>query len=366
VADPAPEGLPGDRADHDAGIPVLYHHAVRVVALLPLAVLAAGPALAAPKVDVVVLQNGSRVVGEVRSMEKGRLTLGTDDMGTIQVEWGNVAQVTAPEFFEVEEMSGGLLFGSLLPGPGAGVLEVVADWGSETVPLNRVARIQLVKSGFWQRFKGSIDLGASYTSASQLMQLEFNGDLRFRRPKFEFSGSANGVLTRQPDVEDTRRASLAVGYARLLSKGQRVFTQGTLEQNRELGYDLRTSLLGGWARVLARNTRNELVAGGGLSINREKPVEGESTTNLEAAAGVDYSNFAYDFPNTDIRVTAMGYLGLNQWGRFRLEANSSLRREVFSDFYVGLNFYESYDSEPATAGAQKNDWGAGLTLGYSF
>lgn len=67
-------------------------------------------------------------------------------------------------------------------------------------------------------------------------------------------------------------------------------------------------MLGGWARALVRDARNELVGGGGLSVNREKPVEGESTTNLEAAAGFDYSNFASDFPNTDIHVNAMGYL----------------------------------------------------------
>jgi hypothetical protein len=28
--------------------------------------------------------------------------------------------------------------------------------------------------------------------------------------------------------------------------------------------------------------------------------------------------------------------------------------------------YESYDSQPATEGAQENDWGVSLTLGYSF
>jgi hypothetical protein len=344
------------------------HPRLTLVALTVGLVTAGLPGAArAARVDVVVvLQNGSRVIGEVRSMQKGRLELGTDDMGTIQVEWGNVTQVTAPEFFEVERMDGGLLFGSLRPGPGEGLLEVVADWGTELVPLDRVARIQRVKSGFWERFKGSAGVGASYTSASELLQLEFDGDLRYRRPKFEFTASANGVLTRQPDVEDTRRASLNVGYARLFSNRQRVFTQGTLEQNQALGYDLRTSVLGGWARTLARNTRNEFVAGGGLSVNREKPVEGESTTNLEAAAGFDYSNFAYDFPNTDIRISATGYLGLNQWGRFRLEAKASLRRELLSDFYIGMNAYESYDSQPATEGARKNDWGAGLTLGYSF
>jgi len=325
-----------------------------------------GAARAGKKVDVVVLQNGSRVIGEVRSMQKGRLELGTDDMGTIQIEWGNVTQVTAPEFFEVEMMGGGLLFGSLRPGPGEGMLEVVADWGTELLPLGRVARIQLVKSGFWQRFKGSVEAGASYTSASELLQLELDGDLRYRKPKFEASLAANAVQTRQPDVDDTQRSSLSVGYTRLYSGGQRVFTRASLEQNIELGYALRTSVVAGWGHLLVRNAHNELVGGAGLSVNREKPVEGESATNLEAAAGFDYSNFAYDFPNTDIRITAMGYLGLNQWGRFRLEANASLRRELFSDLYLGVNAYESYDSQPATEGAQKNDWGAGLTLGYSF
>jgi hypothetical protein len=125
-------------------------------------------------------------------------------------------------------------------------------------------------------------------------------------------------------------------------------------------------VVGGWAYALARDRRNQLVGGAGLSVNREKPTEGESTTNLEAVAGFDYSNFAYDFPNTDIQLHLFSYFGLNQWGRFRLEANASLRRELFSDFYFGLKGYESFDNQPPTEGAAKNDWGLSVTLGYSF
>jgi hypothetical protein len=328
-----------------------------------LALPAAG---AAPKVDVVVLQNGTRVVGEIRSMSRGRLELKTDDMGTIYVEWGNIVQVTAPEFFEVEDMEGGLYFGSLRPGGAEGALEVVTDWAENSLLLRRVARIQLVKSGFWDRFRGSVDIGASYTSATELLQAEADAELRYRRPRFEASAEASAVLTQQPEVEDTQRSSLALGYARLFANRQRIFALGTLEQNRELGFDLRSSVLGGWGYMLARDARNELVGGAGLALNREKPVEGESTTNVEAVAGFDWANFAYDFPNTDIRVTAFGYLGLNQWGRFRLEASASLRREIFADLYFGVKAYESYDSDPATEGAQENDWGLSLTLGYSF
>jgi hypothetical protein len=332
-----------------------------------LSLLTAAPSFAAvtPKVDVVVLRNGTRVVGEVKSMKRGRLELKTDDMGTIQVEWGKIAQVTAPGLFEVEDMDGRLRFGSLRPATD-GSLEVLNINGPQHLPLRDVARIQLVKAGFWDRISGTLDVGASYTSASELLQLDLDGAMRFRRPKFEFSVDANAVLTRQPDVEDTRRASLTTGYARLFSNGQRVFAQGALEQNRELGFESRGSVTAGWARYLARDTGNELVGGTGIALNREVPVDGETTTNVEAVLGFSYANFAYDFPNTDIQIGAATYLGLSHWGRVRVEASARLSREVFKDFYVGIKGYESYDSAPATQGAQKNDWGVTLTLGLRF
>ena len=337
-----------------------------LAALLAVAGAVGAPAAAAPKADVIVLKNGSRIVGEIKQMTKSRLELGTDDMGTLQIEWDNITQITAPEYFEVEHMNGGLYFGALKPGASADALEVVADWGNDQVPLREIVRVQLVKSGFWDKFKGSLDAGAGYTSATELLQLDFDARLRYTRPRFEAFAQADAVMTRQPEADDTQRSSLTLGYTRLFANRHRIFTQGLIEQNRELGFDLRSSLLGGWAYALARDRKNQLVGGAGLSVNREKPIEGESTTNLETVVGFDYSNFAYDFPNTDIQLHLFSYFGLNQWGRFRLEANASLRRELFSDLYFGLKGYESFDNQPPTEGAQKNDWGLSLTLGYSF
>ena len=321
-------------------------------------------AVAAEKVDVIVLQNGTRVVGEIRSMTRARLKLKTDDMGTLQMD--NVVQVTAPEMFEVEDMHGRLRFGALRPAADGSRLEVVNMEGGHLLPLAEVSRIQLVEAQFWDRISGSLDVGASYTSASELLQLDLDAEMRFRRPKFETSAKADGVFTRQPEVEDTQRGSLTIGYRRLFSNGQRLFAQGALEKNRELGYEVRSSIAGGWGRYLARNTRNELAGGGGLALNREVPVDGESTTNVEAVLGLNYANFAYDFPNTDIQVGAYAYLGLSQWGRFRLEASAKISREVLKDFYIGIKAYESYDSDPATQGAQRNDWGLALSLGLRF
>ena len=243
---------------------------------------------------------------------------------------------------------------------------MVSGSSTATLPLREVARLQLVKAGFWERIDGSIDLGLGYTSATELLQFDGDAQVRFRRPRFEASAKADAVLTRQPDAEDTRRSSLTAGYARFFPNRQRIFTQVAVEQNRELGFEVRSSVVGGWATFLARNARNELVAGAGLAVNREVPVEGERTTNAEAVIGFDYTNFAYDFPNTDIQLSTQAYFGLSQWGRVRLEVSGRLRREVFSDFYVGLKGYSSYDSNPATEGAERHDFGLSLSLGWKF
>ena len=210
-------------------------------------------------------------------------------------------------------------------------------------------------------------MGASYTSATELLQLDLDGDVRFRRPKFEATATASAVA--DPAAGGGRHpAELArPRYTRLFSNRHRLFAQATVEQNQRAR--LRRARAAWWeaGRTLLAPQRPQRAHGRGRpALNREKPVEGETTTNVEAVAGFDFANFAYDFPNTDIQVTAFAYLGLSQWGRIRLESSASLRRELFSDFYFGLKGYESYDSEPATESAQKNDWGLSLSLGYSF
>ena len=114
----------------------------RLTAPVLAALLVTGPALAA-KVDVVLLQNGSRVLGEIKSMSRARLELSTDDMGTLKIEWAKVAAVTAPEFFEVETMGGRLHFGALRPGSGEGRLEVVSSDRATSLALRDVARIEM-------------------------------------------------------------------------------------------------------------------------------------------------------------------------------------------------------------------------------
>jgi hypothetical protein len=328
--------------------------------------VAATPAFAAKKTDVVVLKNADRLTGEVEQLERGRLQLKTDDLGTVQIEWDKVASVAATAPFDVDDLQGNRYMGSLVPGPAAGQVQIVWADHADTLELLNVFRMRRLSKSFWRRLDGSLDVGASYTSASELFKLDLAATLGTERPGYEVSTAANATITSQPGVDETRRSLLSLSYARRFPHRWLALVKGQVEQNRELGFDLRGSASAGGGRYLVQSARDKFLAGAGISVNRERPVEGETTTNVEATAALTYDRFSYDFPKVDVSVAVAGYASLNHGGRYRLDVEGQLKRELVKDFYATLRGYESYDSRPATEGSPRNDYGVTFALGWSF
>ena len=61
---------------------------------------------ARPKTDVIILKNGDRITGEIKKMERGRLSLSTDSMRTVSIEWEDVERITSQYYFEIETTVG--------------------------------------------------------------------------------------------------------------------------------------------------------------------------------------------------------------------------------------------------------------------
>ena len=78
-----------------------------------LVLAAAARAALADKTDIVYLRNGDRVTCEIKDMERGRLKVSTDSMGTIYIEWKDVERVTSKELYVIEQQDGTRLNGSL-------------------------------------------------------------------------------------------------------------------------------------------------------------------------------------------------------------------------------------------------------------
>jgi hypothetical protein len=331
------------------------------------ALLTAALRAEAVKTDIVVLANGDRFTGEVDSLDRGRLTFKTDDAGTLYIEWDNVRSVIAKATFDVTDLHGGRYVGTLDAGEDKDAVYVVgADASRAPVKFNQVAGIQRIGATFWQRLDGSLDAGASYTSASELFTLDLAASISTERPGWQLSADASSTVTSQPDVDETRRNTPSVSYGRRFPELWLLLAQGRLEQNRELGFDLRSSVTAGGGRYLVQTQRARLLAAAGVSVNREAPVDGQGTTNFELTALFSLDRYSYDFPKIDVAVVAAGFASLNESGRYRFELQASLKRELVKDFYASLRGYESHDSKPPTQGAPTDDYGITFSLGWSF
>jgi hypothetical protein len=330
------------------------------------AVLVAASPARADKTDVVVMSNGDRLVCEIKELEAGRLRVKTDGMGTVYAEWDKVLRVESARRFEVLLTNGVRLYGSLGPGVAERRLVVATADGDTVVEFDRVARIQLIRSGFWDRFDGSLDLGGSYTQANKLLQLNPSFDATYAERGFQAGVALNSTWTRQEGKDDATRAYGTLSYVRFRGERWMGFGQLTGERNTELGLSLRLLAAGGAGRLVQASAHSRFLAGLGLSVARETPFEGESTSNLEGLLTAQWSVFGYSFPKTSVSVTFSLYPGLTDWGRVRGNLDVQVKREIIRDFTVGLTVYDSFDSRPATEGAAQNDWGATISLGWTF
>jgi putative salt-induced outer membrane protein YdiY len=342
----------------------------RAESLLPLValalLLAAGPAAAA-KTDVVVLDNGNEITGEVKNLQQGKLKLSTDHAGTLYVEWDHVHSLVSSGNFEVEDEAGRFYYGSLGASTEPRRLAVVAAGGPVVVEMTTVVSIQPIRKTFWQRVDGSLDLGLSYTSADSSLQYSLNANATYRQPRYGAKVTLSSIQTRREGTEDIRRDSLEFDYTR--DHTRRYFGTGTLafSSNTELGIDLRTEVGYAFGRNVITTNRSQLSGRLGLSVSRDNPRgEGASTTSAWGVLGVNYHFFLYAFPKTDILVDASVQPGITEWPRTRADLNVSLRREVVKDFTANLSVQGTYDSEPPEDAPSGDDLAVVLSLGWTF
>ena len=60
------------------------------------------------------------------------------------------------------------------------------------------------------------------------------------------------------------------------------------------------------------------------------------------------------------------YPSLSDTGRQRVQLDAGAKRELWKDFFVALNLYNTYDNRPPNPAANTNDVGIVLSIGWSY
>lgn len=335
--------------------------------LLSLWVALPSLAVSAPKTDVVVLRNGDRITGEVKGLEQGRLKYSTDSVGTIYIEWEDIASLYAAKIFEVETVTGDIFHGSIGPGPDADSFLLTKGEENRTIPFKDLVRVFPVGQSWSEGIDGSLNLGLSYVASTELGQLNLSGNAIQHLSNKERQISLAATVTREPEQEDSTRYS--AGFTQRWFKAHRRYWWATLgaSSNDEIGLRARGLLSGGLGVKFIQSYHSKLMGFAGLAVGREKPTGDEpSQTTYEGVLGGAYSVATYDFPKTKINVALSTYPGISPSGRLRAMLDGSFSRELFKDFTWGLTIYDDYDSDPLDVDAHTNDYGVTMTVGWEF
>jgi hypothetical protein len=327
------------------------------------------PAAAAPKTDVIVLVNGDRITGEIKSLEHNQLKVSTDHMGTIYIEWDKIARVQTDQYLLLERGDGSRYYGQLAAPDQDARLAVrrSADGKTETVDMSTVVRAQPIEGGgFIDRLDGYVSAGFDLSQSGDNTTFNFAGGLSSRSRIREWSIDGTADLT-DDSARRTERYDVR-GVNRRLLQGQNFYEGAlTFTRNTELDLNLRSQLVGAFGRYFVRSNSMEWRAGAGLAYTHENYQSEGSFDSVELVLGTDFSVFRYDFPETDIGGTLALFPSLTKSGRYRAEGDLHAKYEFVDDLYFELRMYGSYDSEPPGENdAPSGDYGVVTSLGYKF
>lgn len=316
------------------------------------------------------MKNGDHITGEVKKLEYGVFTFNTDDVGLLSVKWKDVVKLKSSAVFEFTDKDIEVYFGSLDTTSKVREISLIIDGERKIVDMENLVKIIPIKKTFFSRIDGGINAGVSYSKGSDVLKLNFGGNLSYRAYHDLLELSGYSEVTRQHFTSDTveiaKKQNLDVTYYRYFKHRWLASGFGGVEQNTELGLDARIYIGAGGGKGVVYTNRNALNLLGGLVGNREYASDGGSTTNMEGAVLASYRIYKFTIPKIMVTADLQNYYSFTNPGRIRLDANIRIDLEIIDDFTFGISNYHNFDNRPATSGASQYDWGVNTTLGYTF
>lgn len=317
--------------------------------------------------DIIYLTNGDRITGNIKELDRGRLRLRTHTMDTIYINWVNIQSIESDKYQRIAKTDGSFVYGRLQQSERLGELAVVDDGEVVDVPVEKIATLRAlrVNESLWARLEGDIKAGADYKKATDILNVNVASNIRLREQAYEIGFGFDWNETQRTDGNDASRAQLFGDYTRF--KDNRWFwkASGTLERNDELGLKLRTLASGSVGRYLVQTSTVRWEINGGVAANAEEDVNNTQIVSAEGLASSSFDVFILSVPITRLTAAVNLFPSITEEGRFRSNANLTLRHEFVPDLFLDLQVYNTYDSRPAE-GSQKRDYGIITSIGATF
>jgi hypothetical protein len=321
----------------------------------------------ADKTDVILFKNGDRLTGEVKTLDRGKVSFDTDATGVIKVEWDDIEQLYSNTTFEIALQDGERLYGSLAETTRHNEIRLQTDTTALDLPITTVVRMTPIEGKIIDRMNMSVNVGYSLAKANKLEQSTVGYDFAYREEKRQITFSFDGSQSNSESDPSSTRMFSNFGYRQFLpARSWDPFGVAQIERNDELGIDRRESIGGGMSRWFRDTNQSRIAFGGGLirSLEDERGST-ETKSDTEALIAMDFEWFRYDSPQLDVSTKFSVYNRLSGTREPRGNLDVNFKWEIFKDFFWSFSFYYTFDQQHET-GTATSDYGSFVSLGWKL
>ena len=327
------------------------------------------PCLSYAQQDTLRLNNGDLIVGDLKSMDRGVLTIEpTYSDVDFKITWEDITEMKAKQRYLITLTDGRRINGTFRSA-GEGKVFIDNEDGEDlTVNQGDIVNINNVDSGFLSRLSANIDFGLSLTKANNQRQL--NGNLRMSYLEDRWSADLyyNTLITTQDEVSDITRNDAGIGFRYFLPKDWNIAADLDFLSNTEQSLDLRSTGKIGIGYFVKRTNSLYWNVGAGVAFTAEtfSPVfnPGDGTTNtapdrksMEGFFGTELN--LYDIGDLNLLTALVVYPTLIsdesvESGRVRTDFRFDAKYDdiFIEDFYIRAGFTLNYDNRPVEAGRE--------------
>jgi hypothetical protein len=227
--------------------------------------------------DSIVLKNGDDIVGEIKSLDKGVLTVETDySEKDFLIEWSGVKEIFCKTRFLITLRSGQRLNGTFYTIDSGKTLLIEGFTSHKDTAalhlrevLNHVVFLKGLESDFWSRVTASINVGLTMARANNLRQFTGNIKLGYLADKWALDTYYNDLRSKQDNISLTRRTEAGISYNYYLQRDWFATTSLTFLSNTEQALKLRSTGKLGIGKFIKYTNRRYWSGNAGLSYNKE-------------------------------------------------------------------------------------------------
>ena len=320
----------------------------------------------AEKTDVIILDNGDKITGEILKLEAGILQYRTDTMGTVNIEWTHILKIISSTSQAIELSDGTRVLGQLQkPDEGENIMVATFE-GPVSLQPEDVVSVWPVEATFLDRMDLFVSFGFDFKKATEITNMNAAVDFRVRGDDRLTEASLRTDLTRQSGINDQTRWELDAFHEFLLPNKRFRNFFSKLESNDATGVDLRMSGGGSIGKYMIKTNDTWFTSSAGLQAIQENPLGAPSETNVEAVGSLRYRFFRYGNIDRSFDTTFNIYPSLTQSGRLRSDVRSTFQLELVEDLFWSMEAWATHDNEPLSINAEKTDYGIITSVGWSY